>query len=146
MLDKSGVPSGSAARTMLYGPGQTRDVMAITQASSSDFTKHRIHDSGSIDGIDWEGFRWLMIADVIDTDGSTALARMLQLPAAGSRRCVAFHNACLGLSIGREIQSKIQDISMMVQSFNALQVRAAMMMAAVRVWEGGVAVLDVKEN
>lgn len=145
-LDKSGVPSGAAERVMLYSPGQTRDVMAITQASSSDFTRHRIHDTGTINGIEWEGFQWIMIPDVMDTDGSTSLSRMLTLNSATSRRCVAFHKSCIGLSIGREIQSKIQDISMMVQSFNAVQVRAAMMMAAVRVWEGGVAVLDVLEN
>lgn len=146
MLDKAGVPSGSSERVMLYSPGQTRDVMAITQASSSDFTRHRIHDTGTINGIEWEGFQWMMIPDVVDTDGSTALGRMLQIPAAGSRRCVAFHKSCIGLSVGREIQSKIQDISINTQSFNAWQVRAAMMMASVRVWEGGVAILDVKEN
>jgi len=145
-LSKSGVPVGSGRRTMLYTPGQETDILAITQASSSDFTKNRIHDTGTVDGQTWEGFTWVSIADVIDTDGETSLQRMVNLISATSRRCVAFDNGCIGLSVGREIQSKIQDISMNVQSFNAWQVRAAMMMAAVRVWEGGVAVLDVLEN
>lgn len=147
-LDKSGAPSGPG-RIMLYSPGQTRDIMAITQASSSDFTRNRIHDNGTVDGIEWEGLFWIMMQDVMDTDGSTSIQRMLTVDSDSSptyRRCIAFHNSAIGLSIGREIQSKVQDISMMVQSFNAVQVRAAMMMAAVRVWEGGVVVLDVKEN
>lgn len=146
MLSKSGVPQGAGRRTMLYSPGQERDILAITQASSSDFTKNRIHDTGTMDNQTWEGFTWIMLVDVIDTDGSTAVQRMLTLNSATSRRCIAFDNSCIGLSVGRDIQSKIQDISSQVQSFNAWQVRAAMMMAAVRVWEGGVVVLDVKEN
>ena len=60
-LSKSGVPVGAARRTMLYTPGQETNILNITQASSSDFTKNRIHDTGTVDGQVWEGFTWVSI-------------------------------------------------------------------------------------
>src|SRR3990167_8894117 len=65
LLSKAGAPNGMGERLFLYSPGQLRDILAITQASSSDFTKNQIHDRGTINGVEWEGFRWIEIADVI---------------------------------------------------------------------------------
>lgn len=142
LLSKASVPTGATERVMLYSPGQERDIMAITQASSSDFTKHRIHDTGTADGIDWEGFRWVMMADVVAPD-LTVLQRMLPLSST-TRGCIAFHRGAVGLSIGRpDGPPKINERA---DLNNAIQVRQVMMMAAVRVWEGGVVRLNVLEN
>lgn len=142
LLSKAGAPSGAGQRIMLYSPGQLRDILAITQASSSDFTKNQIHDKGTIDGVDWEGFRWIEVADVIDPDGSTALGRMLALSGT-TRSCIAMHKGAIGLSIGQEISSKINERP---DLNNCIQVRAIMKMAAARVWEGGVVQVDALEN
>ena len=142
LLDKAGAPTGPGERIMLYSPGQTRDIMAITQASSSDFTRNRIHDTGTINGQDWEGFSWVLIADVMDVDGSTALARMLPL-ASTTRSCIAYQRGCIGVSFGREINTTI---NVRADLNNCIQVRPVMAMGAVRVWEGGVVQVDAKEN
>jgi len=142
LMSKSGVPNAAGERIMLYSPGQLRDIMAITQASSSDFTKNQIHDRGTINGLQWEGLRWIEIADVIATDGSTSLQRMLPL-ASTTRSCIAFHNSAVGLAVGREIQTKVNERP---DLNNSIQVRSVMMQKAGRVWEGGVVQIDVLEN
>jgi hypothetical protein len=142
LLSKAGAPTGAGQRIMLYSPGQLRDILAITQASSSDFTKNQIHDRGTIDGVSWEGFTWMEIADVIGTDGSTALGRMLGLSST-TRSCIAFHRGCVGLSKGRDISTKINERA---DLNNCIQVRSFMSQAAVRVWEGGVVQVDALEN
>lgn len=141
LLSKKGVPN-DGKRVFLYSPGQLRDLLAITQASSSDFTKNQIHDKGTINGVNWEGFNWLEIADVIGDDNSTILQRMLPVPS--YRQCIAFHPSCVGLSIGKEIKSQI-DPRPDLQS-RPTQVRASMIMASVRVWEGGVVEVRCLEN
>lgn len=143
LLSKSGAPSGAGQRIMLYGPGQLRDIMAITQASSSDFTRNQIHDRGTIDGVIWEGFLWIEIPDVMDVDGSTVLGRMLAL-ASTTRSCVAFHKGAIGLSIGQ--LDGAPKINERADLNNSIQVRQVMKMAAVRVWEGGVVQVDALEN
>lgn len=141
LLAKSGVPNDGL--TMLYSPGQRRDIMAITQASSSDFTRNRIHDKGSINGENWEGFTWIEIPDVVSEDGSTVVGRMLNISST-QRYCVAFHGSAVGISIGKNIQSQI-DPAPWLQS-RPTQVRVSMIMAAVRVWEGGVVQVGALEN
>lgn len=143
LLSKAGIPLDDQL-TMLYSPGQRRDIMAITQASSSDFTKNKIHDKGTINGIDWEGFRWIEIADVVSEDGSTVIGRMLQLPATDTRYCIAFHASGVGISIGKDIQAQ-GDPAPWLQS-RPTQVRVSMIMAAVRVWEGAVVRVSALEN
>jgi hypothetical protein len=140
-LSKAGVPNGAGERKMLYGPGQIRDILAITQASSSDFTRNQIHDRGTINGLQWEGFDWVEIADVVDPS-VTVLQRMLPLVST-TRSCIAMHRGTLGLSIGREIQTKISERA---DLNNSLQVRSVMAQAAVRLWEGGVVQVDALEN
>jgi len=142
LLSKAGVPNGAGERIMAYSPGQLRDILAITQASSSDFTKNQIHDRGTINGVDWEGFRWIEIADVVDPS-VTVLERMLAL-ASTTRSCIAFHRGAAGLSVGKSIKTDI-DPRPDLQS-RPTQVRSSMMMSAVRVWEGGVVQVDALEN
>ena len=142
LLSKAGAPSGAGQRIMLYSPGQLRDVMAITQASSSDFTKNQIHDTGTINGINWEGFTWLEVPDVVQADASTVLQRMLPL-ASTTRSCIAFHRGSVGVSYGRDITTTP---SIRHDLNDSIQVRSVMMMAAVRVWEGGVVQVDTLEN
>ncbi len=142
LLSKAGVVSGVGQRVMLYSPGQLRDILAITQASSSDFTKNKIHDRGTIDGIDWEGFYWVEITDVV-APNLTVLQRMLALSGT-TRSCIAFHRGAIGLSIGKDIQTAI-DPRPDLQA-RPTQVRSSMMMSAVRVWEGGVVQVDALEN
>lgn len=139
LLGKAGVPTGN--RVMIYSPGQLRDILAITQASSSDFTKNQIHDRGSINGVMWEGFEWIEIADVVDPS-LTVLQRMLALSSV-TRSCIAMDRGACGLSIGEEVSSKISERPDLNDS---IQVRAVMKMAAVRVWEGGVIQVDALEN
>ena len=141
-LSKAGAPSGAGQRVMLYSPGQLRDILAITQAASSDFTKNQIHDKGTIDELNWEGFTWEEIADVIKEDATTVLQRMLPLTGT-SRACIAFHRGAVGLAVGREISTKIRERPDLNDS---IQVRSVMMQEAVRVWEGGVVEIDVLEN
>lgn len=142
LLSKASVPRDG--RIMLYSPGQLRDIMAITQASSSDFTRNQIHDRGTINGLMWEGLQWIEMADV--TDAATAtLQTMLPLNSSTNRRTIAFYKGCLGLSIGRPDGPPTIDVRPDLQS-RPIQVRQAMMMSAVRVWEGGVVALDVLEN
>src|SRR3990167_8518254 len=141
LLSKAGAPNGAGERIMLYSPGQLRDILAITQASSSDFTKNQIHDRGTINGVAWEGFNWIEIADVMDPSVSV-LQRMLAL-ASTTRSCVAFCRSAAGLAIGRDIQTKINERP---DLNNSIQVRSVMMQAAARVWEGGVVQVDALEN
>lgn len=143
LLSKAGAPTGDGERMMLYSAGQLRDILAITQASSSDFTRHKIHDRGTINGVIWEGFTWIEIQDVIAADGSTALGRMLNLSST-TRTCIAFHKGAVGLSVGKEIQTVI-DPRPDLES-RPIQVRSSMMQKAVRVWEGGVVAIEVLEN
>lgn len=141
LLSKASVPR--TGRNMLYSPGQIRDIMAITQASSSDFTKNQIHDRGTIDGLMWEGLNWIEIPDVLDAATAT-LQTMLPLVTT-NRGCIAFHSSCVGLSIGRPDGPPTIDVRPDLQS-RPVQVRQAMMMTAVRVWEGAVVRLNVLEN
>jgi hypothetical protein len=140
-LSKAGVPTGANERCMLYSPGQEEDVMAITQASSSDFTKNQIHDRGTINGLTWQGFTWMSIADVVDPTGAV-LGRMLPLTS-DNRFLYAFHKGAVGLSIGVELKRFINERA---DLNNSIQVRALKDMGAVRVWDTGVVQLDVLEN
>lgn len=142
LLSKAGVPNGAGQRVMLYSPGQLRDILAITQASSSDFTKNQIHDKGTIDGVSWEGFLWIEIADVVDPS-ITVLQRMLALSGT-TRSCIAMHRGAIGLAIGRP--SGPPKINERADLNNSIQVRQVMMMSAVRLFEGAVVQVDALEN
>lgn len=142
LLSKAGAPNGAGERLFFYSPGQLRDILAITQASSSDFTRNKIHDTGTIDGVMWEGFMWVEIPDVVAPDLSV-LNRMLALPASDKRSCIAMYRGAVGLSYGKDITTKINERP---DLNNSIQVRSVMMMHAVRLFEGGVVLVDAKEN
>lgn len=142
-LSKNGVPVGPGVRKMLYSPGQEQDIMAITQASSSDFTKNQIHDRGTIDGLTWQGFHWVSISDEIQIDLSV-VRRMLPLTST-NRKCYAFHTGAVGLSIGRPVGAPTIATRYDLQS-DPLQIKQKMMQVATRVFEGGVVELSVLEN
>lgn len=141
LLSKAGCPNGAGERMFLYSPGQLRDVLAITQASSSDFTKNQIHDKGTINGVQWEGFNWIEIADVVDPS-ITVLQRMLAL-ASTTRSCIAMCRGAVGLSIAQDITTKINERP---DLNNSIQIRSVLKMAAGRVWEGAVVQVDCLEN
>lgn len=141
LLSKAGCPNGAGERVMLYSPGQLRDLMAITQAASSDFTKNQLHDRGTINGVTWEGFQWIEVADVVDPS-VTVLQNMLALSST-TRTCIAFYRGAVGLATGRDITTKINERP---DLNNCLQVRSMMAMGAGRVFEGGVVALSVLEN
>lgn len=142
LLSKAGVPLGPGERKFLYSPGQETDIMAITQASSSDFTKNQIHDRGTINGLMWQGFDFIQMIDVVDPS-VTVLQRMLPLVST-TRTCIAYHRGAIGLSIGRpQGPPKINERA---DLNNAIQVRQVIMMAAGRVWEGGVVQVSALEN
>lgn len=143
LLSKASVPNRAGERLALYSPGQLRDILGITQASSSDFTRNRIHDTGTIDGQMWEGFLWVEVADVVDPS-LTVLGRMLPLSGT-DRLCYFFHRGAVGLAIGRAIGNPQINQRPDLQS-NPVQVRQPMMQGAVRVWEGGVVEVKVLEN
>ncbi len=117
--------------------------MAITQASSSDFTKNKIHDKGTINGYFWEGFKWVQIADVLQEDADTNIQRMLPLSST-TRSCVAFHKGAIGMSVGKDVTTKVHERPDLEGC--PTQIRVSLMLGCVRVWEGGVVKLDVLEN
>jgi hypothetical protein len=140
-LSKAAVGNGSGMRLAFYSPGQLPDIMAITQASSSDFTKNQIHDRGTIDGLMWQGFLWTEIPDVVDPDLAT-LENMLTLVST-TRSMVFMAKDAMGLTTLQDIDTKISprpDIN------DAIQVRSVMKLDAVRLFEGGVVKYDVLEN
>lgn len=141
LLSKASVPTGAANRVFFYSPGQITDIMAITQAASSDFTKMRIHDKGTIDGENWQGFEWVEIADVVD-ESVTALVRMLQL-ASTTRSCIAMYKNGVGFSSAQDPNTSIDkrpDLN------NEIQVYVSLTHGVVRLWEGAVVKVDALEN
>ena len=143
LLTKAGVPAGSDRRGFLYAPGQEQNIMDITQASSSDFTKNQIHDRGTLSGLVWQGFSWKCIPDVMQID-VTVLQRMLNLTST-TRHCIAFDRHSIGLSVGRPQGAPSIHERPDLRSI-PIQVRQAIMMRAVRVFEGGVVRVDCLEN
>jgi hypothetical protein len=142
LMSKASVPTGPKARVFFYGPGQETDILAITQASSSDFTKNRIHDAGSIDGQDWEGFHWVQIPDVVDETTAT-LVNMLPLPAADKRSCIAMYREGVGFSSAQDPKT---DIATRADLNNEIQVYISLTQGVVRLWEGAVVQVDALEN
>lgn len=143
LLAKAGASGDPGELIWAYAPGQLRDILAITQASSSDFTKNRIHDRGTINGMDWEGFHWVQIADVLQEDGSTSRQRMLPLSST-TRDNIAFHRAAAGISYGKDVTTRVSVRDDLEAA--PTQIRVSMTMGAVRVWEGGVVRIQVLEN
>jgi hypothetical protein len=142
LLSKGSVPTGAQNRLALYSPGQETNIMAITQASSSDFTRiGAIHDEGTINGKRWEGFTWIMIPDVV-TEAKVTSQTMLPLVST-TRTVIFMATDAVGLTLNQGIQNSI---SIRADLNDDWQVRAFMTMGAVRIWDTGVVSYDVLEN
>lgn len=145
LLSKGSVPTGAKARVFFYSPGQETDILAITQASSSDFTQNRIHDAGTIDGQDWEGFHFVQIPDVVD-ETKAILINMLSgpvSPVTTSRYCIAMSREGVGFSSAQDITPTIDrrpDLN------NEIQVYVSESYGVVRLFEGSVVRIEAKEN
>lgn len=142
LLSKMGNPIGPGQRVWVYAPGQERDLMSITQAISSDFTRNQILDRGTINGVEWEGFRWVMMTDVMDYDG-TALLRMLALSGT-TRQNVIFARGGLGIASGQDIKTDI-DVLPNLQG-RPTQVSPKMSKGATRIFDYAVIRFDALEN
>lgn len=141
LLSKGSVPTGAKNRVYFYSPGQEEAIMEITQASSSDFTKNRIHDVGTIDGQDWQGFHWVQIPDVVDETKAT-LVNMLPLTTT-DRTTIAMYRGGVGVSTAQDITP---DISVRHDLNNEIQVYVSFSMGAVRLFEGQVVQIQALEE
>ncbi len=141
LLSEAAVPTGANERVWFYAPGQEQDFMAITQASSSDFTKNRIHDVGTMNSVNWQGFDFCMIPDIVNK-AVTTLVNMLPLVTT-ARTNIAMYKGGVGLSIGEEPTTEIDKRP---DRNNELQVALFLSVAAVRLWEGAVVQISVLEN
>jgi hypothetical protein len=147
LLSKGNCPTGSRNRVFFFSAGQETDIYSITQASSSDFTKNRIHDEG-INGISWQGFEWVEIQDVVDqtawvsTATAVAVSNMLPLVST-TRSCIAMYKGGVGFSSAQDITP---DISTRNDLNNEIQVYVSLTQAAVRLWEGAVVKVNALEN
>lgn len=140
LLSKAGVPYGPQNRLAFYSPYQLTDILAITQASSSDFTRNKIHDSGTINGEVFEGFQWIEIPDA-QTEAGVLLHRML--PYASSKRsCIFASRDSVGLNVNQDVNT---DVGIRRDMNNEIQVRLEMTMGAVRIWEAGVVVVTARD-
>lgn len=142
LLSKMGNPIGPGQRIWVYAPGQERDLMNITQATSSDFTRNQLYDRGTINGLDWEGFRWVMMTDVMDYD-ATALLRMLTLSGT-TRQNVIFARSALGIASGKDIKTDI-DVLPNLQG-RPTQISPKMSKGSTRIFDYGVIRFDALEN
>lgn len=149
LLSKGSVPTGPANRVMFYGPGQETDIMAITQASSSDFTANRIMDRGTMNGDTWQGFEWAQVVDYVDqttwTDDATAVALQTILPMydTNSRAMIAMARSAVGFSSGQEFTPRVSERDDLNYD-NQVYISATF--GAVRLWEGAVVEIIAKEN
>ena len=150
LLTKGYVPTGPQNRVMFYGAGQETDIMAITQASSSDFTSTpRIMDSGSMNGHAWQGFDWTLVQDYGDqttwVDDATAVALQTLLPMydANSRSMIAMSKSAVGFSSGQEFTPRVSERDDLNYD-NQVYISATF--GAVRLWEGAVVQIIAKEN
>lgn len=141
-LSKYGNPIGPGQRHWIYAPGQERDLLSITQATSSDFTRNQLHDRGTINGLSWEGFEWHMLTDVIDYDG-TSLLRMLPLTST-TRQNVIFARGGIGIATGKDIKTDI-DVLPILQG-RPTQISPKMNKGAVRIFDYAVLRFDALEN
>ena len=149
LLSKGSVPTGPSNRVIFYGPGQETDIMAITQASSSDFTANRIMDKGTMNGDTWQGFEWVQVVDYVDqtkwVSTATAVAEQTILPMydANSRAMIAMAKSAVGFSNAQDFTPRISERDDLNYD-NQVYISATF--GAVRLWEGAVVEIIAKEN
>lgn len=144
-LADAGTPDDEGQRFFYYAPGQTKAIMAITQAASADFTAQRIYDSGTINKKFWMGFTWIQIPDVTtqNADGTvTKLMRMLNLSGT-TRSCLAMAKSAMGFSEAAGLETFLDTLPM---KQHLTQARAVQDNNAVRVLQNGVVEILAKEE
>lgn len=139
LLSQAGI--STAARRMAYfAPKQLIGILAITQATSSDYTRTYIVEKGTMSGHQWMGFTWQEVADVYDS-ASNRLVTMLPLSGT-TRSCIFMARDAVALQVAKEIETKIDPLPL--QSY-ARQVFCSMAGDAVRISDNGVVQLNVLE-
>lgn len=124
-LNESNVPFPD--RYAVVSPAGLEDLLATTQATSSDFTDLKAIQSGRLQGT-WMGFQWIM---------STRLP--FSTP---KRTCYFFHKNAVGLSMAMDIYTSVStrnDLN------DATQVYAACSAGAVRIEEELVVAVEIDE-
>lgn len=117
-------------RYAVVSPQGIEDLLATTQATSSDFTILNAIKTGMFPaGAIWMGYQWIM---------STRLA-----VASLVRTCIFFQKNAIGLAIEQDIKI---EIDRRPDKLNALQVLATVSAGAVRIEEEGVVSVDILES
>lgn len=140
ILTKAGVPQGPGQRRAFYAAGHETDLMAISQASSSDFVRNFVHEKGTFDGLVFEGFSWKCIVDAQDETG-TLLHRML--PYASSKGTLIFASKmAVGINVNQDITTDVgprRDLAL-----TPIQVCLNMTMGATRVWDTNIVQVEAR--
>ena len=124
-LNESNVPFTD--RYAVFSPAALEDLLATTQATSSDFTDLKAIQSGRLQGT-WMGFTWIM---------STRLP--FTTP---KRSCYFFHKNAIGLSMAMDMYTSV---SIRNDLNDATQVYAACSAGAVRIEEALVVAVEIDE-
>lgn len=81
-------------KVMVIGPVQLRQLLDITEVTSSDYQTVKALASGKMP--DWMGFKWIV-------------STRLTIPAAGELSCLAFTPRALGLQVNRDISARVAE-------------------------------------
>lgn len=143
IFDQGGVPDGMN-RHWFYAPGNKNAILGITQAASSDFYAGQIYASGNINGKEWMGFNWHMIADV-RTQGASGLSTVLaMLPLTSTQRTnIAFASDAMGKSSNEELKTELDVLPMKTYSWQAF---GEIDLNFVRVLDAGVVSILTKDE
>lgn len=139
-MDEGGVPDEDGKRHWCFAPGNKNAIMGITQAASSDFYAGQIYASGNINGKNWMGFSWHMIADQRSQgsgsgDSSTSLVFRM-LPLSGTQRTnIVFANDAIGKTSLEELLTEMDKLPLKTYS---VQVYGEIDLNFVRVLDAGV--------
>ena len=126
ILNANDVPFGN--RFAVISPVGLEDLLATTQATSSDFVNLKAIQSGQLQGT-WMGFDWIV---------ST------RLPVTSNvRSCLFFHKNALGLATAIDMYTSV---SMRHDLNDATQVYAAATAGAVRIEEALMVQVDIDES
>lgn len=120
-MDKAEIAAND--RALVVSADEIESMLNVTQITSSDYNTIKALRNGEIDF--FLGFKWIR-SEQLDDDNT-------------NRHCIAFQKDCIGLGIGRDVTTKIDqrpDVSY------AWQVFVAMSMNATRIEDEGVVRID----
>lgn len=114
------------SKVMVISPTVQRKLMSLMEVTSGDYQNSKALATGMLPN--WMGFDWVV-------------SNRLLVPVAGQISCLAFTKRALGFQVNRDITAKVaEDPSL---SF-AWRIYAAMTMGAVRIEDGQIVHLKVK--